>query len=278
MGTGAIAQAPQDRVSLSARAQEAAPQRGRLPRGMVEVGGGAVRYGPGASALRARLEERGVRLVGIRHGQTERNASPVPILCGQNETRLTAKGREQAAAAARRLFEELGGAEWLRDPSQMPVVYASPLSRAHETARALADLVAEQGGDLPIVTDARLLEIHFGDYEERPVPDLWAAEPRFAKSWDSFDGQGASFMERFPGGESRADVVNRVGDFLEDVAREHPGRTVLTFCHQETLVAARAALGLSRTAEGKLRADAPLVHNATPIALTRPPVPQVLSL
>lgn len=268
--------APQDRVTLSGVAPQ--PQRGRLPHGMVEVGGGAVRYGPGAGALRARLEERGVRLVGIRHGQTERNASPVPVLCGQNETRLTAKGREQAAEAARRLFDELGGSDWLRDPSQVPVVYASPLSRARETAQALADLVAERGGVLPIVIDERLLEIHFGSFENRAVPEMWAERPDFAKTWDSFDGQGANFMERFPGGESRADVVNRVADFLEDVAREHPGRTVLTFCHQETLVAARAALGLSRTAEGKLRADAPAIHNATPLALTRPPVPSVLFL
>lgn len=274
-----------DHVSLFTGAVAPAPlERGSLPRGMVEVGGGAVRYGPGAGALRSRLEERGVSLVGLRHGQTEMNARPAPVLCGQNETPLTPHGRAQAATAARQIFEELGGDDILSRPELLPVIYSSPLSRARDTAQALLDLVAERAAALgveapalPVVADERLLEIHFGSCEMSTVAEFRADRPEFARTWDSFDGEGVNFMERFPGGESRADVVNRVSSFLEDVARRHPRRTVVTVCHQETLVAARAALGLARTAEGKLRADAPTVLNATPMRLTRPPVPLYLT-
>lgn len=68
-----------------------------------------------------------------------------------------------------------------------------------------------------------------------------------------------------------------MSSFLADVAERHPGRTVLAFCHQETLVGARAALGLARTAEGRLRADADTIQNAVPLRLTCPPVPRYLT-
>lgn len=255
---GAIpADAPVDRVELSPTARAS---RSPVPRGMVRVGSGSVRYGPGAGDLRGRLEERGVRLIGVRHGQTEMNARPVPVLCGQNETPLSEIGRRQAARAAEQILAQLGG--------EVPVIYASPLSRARQTAEALADRLP--GAE--VAEDPRLLEIHYGDYEHRTVPEMHAERPVFGQRFDSFDGEGTNFLERFPGGESRADVVARVASFLEEVADRHPGRTVIAFCHQETLVAARAALGLARTQDGKLRADAPAVLNATPMPLTCPGV------
>ena len=56
------------------------------------------------------------------------------MIRGQVETPLTAKGRQQAAAAAEQLLAQLGGEAWLQrasaDPSQLPVIYSSPLARA----------------------------------------------------------------------------------------------------------------------------------------------------
>lgn len=276
------------------------PEQGPLPAGLgletVDSVDGSVRYGPQAGELRRFLESRQVRVLGIRHGQTEANrvaeTTGQPLLCGRSESPLTPKGRSQAEEAAARLYEELAGDAWLLRaatvPELLPVVLTSPLSRARDTAERLmehlnraAERLHESGllpaeglralrQGLKLQVDPRLREMDFGHYEQKLVAELRADHPRFCQEWDSYQGEGVDFRHRFPGGESRADVAARVAGLLRDLGRDFPGRTVLLFAHQETLVAARTVLGLGRMDEGKLRADAPIVKNATPIRLCSP--------
>lgn len=238
---------------------------------------GSLAYDGLRHRLHDRLEEAGVRLLGIRHGQTHANRQAeetgVPLICGRSESPLTDQGWDQARQAAEALVEELGGEEWLsrvrRDPELLPVVYTSPLERARDTAGCFLDLVRSRTGlGLAPRVDERLSEFDFGDYEMRPVPELVADEPVLARNWDSYKGEGVDFLHRFPSGESRSDVAVRVSQLLKDVAERHQGRTVLLFCHQETLVATRTVLGLSRTQDGKVRADAASIKNAVPYCLT----------
>lgn len=244
---------------------------------LVNAEEGTVAY-TGPSRVRGKLECAEVHLIGMRHGQTVANLAREQgrpaVLSGQSEVALTDTGRRQAEEAARQLFHQLGGEAWLQraaqDPSLLPVVYTSPLTRASLTAEALAGLLRERSGgavELPILPDDRLKEIHFGRYEMKTRDDLRADYPAFTHRMDSFQGPGNDFIHRFPGGESRLDVVDRVQSFLADVADRHAGKTVLVVCHMETMVGMRTALGFSRQREGSVRADAQEMKNATPLTL-----------
>jgi len=178
-------------------------------------------------------------------------------------------------AADQQLFSQLGGEAWLQravaDSSQLPVIYSSPLGRATETAQALVDLVREKSQGqvlhLPVTRDPRLLELNFGRYEMKRVSQFAKEQPELAARWDSHKGSGVDFQHRFPGGESRLDVTLRVADLLAELPQQHPGRTVVLVCHQETLVGARTALGISKQRDGRLRADSQEIHNAMPLRL-----------
>ncbi len=94
-------------------------------------------------------------------------------------------------------------------------IYASPLHRCAEPARALAARL-----DLPFETDARLLELDFGDWDGRAWDDLplaaldrWALDP-------------VAFAP--PGGESGGALIRRVQDFAAMLRRRSRACLVLS--------------------------------------------------
>lgn len=245
-----------------------------------------------AARLRASFEAHGTHLISVRHGKSAANAhadTGSPMLSGQSEAKLTEEGRSQAEKAAAETIAALGGDAWLiaaaKDPSKLPVVYASTLSRADDTAaafveaaRARARSLAESGAieakrlpnildGLYIRPDFRLLEMDYGAFEYKTLDMLKEALPNLRQSWDGFTGLGLNFADRFPGGESRLDVLDRVRAFLEEVAVRHAGRTLLTYCHLETLAMMKLLMGDVSTENGQIKVDAKGIKNATPYAL-----------
>ena len=119
-----------------------------VPRGFSEVDpvDGSIAY-KGESQLKRLLESNGVKLIAVRHGQSQSNADSEqtgqPLLYGRSESPLTDKGRQQAQACAVELYRELGGDEWLKtcidDPSKLPVFISSTVSRTVDTANILTD-------------------------------------------------------------------------------------------------------------------------------------------
>jgi len=89
------------------------------------------------------------------------------------------------------------------------------------------------------------------------------------ENWESYKGKGVDFIHTFPHGESRSNVIQRVDHFLQDVAAHDKGRTIVLFCHLETIVAAQTILGKTQIDNGRLRVNAAEIKNATPIALTQ---------
>jgi probable phosphoglycerate mutase len=137
----------------------------------------------------------------IRHGECEHNAEG--RIASQDDSPLTALGREQARANGR-LLKELAG-----DLSRLDF-FASPLHRAATTM----ELLREAAGLPPIGyrADHRLMEIDLGDYIWRKWSDLgdadrtaWRADP-----WN----------HAYPGGESQAEVSGRVGRLLATLTRD----------------------------------------------------------
>jgi broad specificity phosphatase PhoE len=131
---------------------------------------------------------------------------------------LESLGREQAAAAARRLGREFD------------LVVSSPARRALETAAAWV---------LPVQVDERLAERCFGDWEGRAWSELWPEVP--AEVLTSPEAY-AAFTP--PGGEPYDAVADRVQAAMRDLTLV-PGRRVLVATHAGPLrLAVGAALDL----------------------------------
>ncbi|HVR88137.1 MAG TPA: histidine phosphatase family protein [Candidatus Limnocylindria bacterium] len=128
------------------------------------------------------------------------------IATGWLPGRLSERGRA--------LARELGSRH--RDAG-IVAVFTSDLTRAVETAA-----IAFDGSPLPILpiqADPRLRECDYGELNGAPVGSL---EPR-----------SRFIATPFPGGESYRDVVERVRDFIGDLA-PYEGRRVLLIGHSAT--------------------------------------------
>lgn len=250
---------------------------------------------PAGADLSAALRESQVEVIAVRHGQSRVNAEAealgAPILCGQVDSPLTAKGQLQAESAAEKIYQQLGGDAWLRqaaqEPQRLPKLFCGPLSRARDTAQATSDLLSRRAQQLKLQgllsaqqaagiaalvqpqVDPRLNEMAYGAYELKPLAQLQRDLPEFSQRWDGFKGQGIDFLHRFPQGESRTDVMTRVADFLGELPQRYPRRTVIIFCHLETIAAAQTDLGLTPVENGHSRVNAGAIQNATPLTLTR---------
>jgi probable phosphoglycerate mutase len=148
------------------------------------------------------------RLIIWRHGNTEWNATD--RVQGQTDVPLSELGRQQATAAASRLAE--------LKPDH---IVTSDLRRAADTAAALAALT-----DLPVRTDARLRERHYGQWQGLNLTEIAERYPDEYLRWRSGHEVGAC------GVESNGDVVKRARAALEDAAAL--GGTVVVASHGGT--------------------------------------------
>jgi broad specificity phosphatase PhoE len=137
----------------------------------------------------------------LRHGECEHNVEG--RLASQDDSPLTAKGRDQARANGR-LLKELAG-----DLSRFDF-FASSLHRTCATME-----LAREAAGLPPTgyrADHRLMEMNCGDQiwlRWQDIPDEDHAAYR-ADPW---------YYAR-PGGENQAMVYERVGHFLETLTRD----------------------------------------------------------
>src|SRR5262245_36691264 len=122
-------------------------------------------------------------LVLTRHGLTDRS-TPEQHLGQHLDAPLNEAGRDQAEALGRRLE----GVDFDRGISSPPV-------RAREPAVIVAP--PER-----VETDARLLEMDYGEWEGLTYDDLERDHPAERRRWEQ-----APDMIRYPGGESGNDVA-----------------------------------------------------------------------
>ena len=149
----------------------------------------------------------------VRHGETVFNAAG--RIQGQTDSELSPLGLRQCQAVA---------AAFAGQPIE--AIYSSPLRRAREGA----ECVAQELG-LPVSEDARLMEIHAGIFQGLDWADIQVRYPREAAAWRT---QDPDF--RIPGGESRRDLMNRMGAALRDI-RESGRRQVVIVAHGGSLSA-----------------------------------------
>jgi broad specificity phosphatase PhoE len=159
------------------------------------------------------------RLHLVRHGETYWNE--MERMQGWQDSALTSKGRYTASLLAFALG---------RIP--LRAVYASTSARAIATAGILV-----AGRDLPIRTSDDLREIGLGGWEGRPAKDIAVEEPsRFRDFRERPDRYEAA-----EGGETFAQVQQRVTAFVKAIAAAHAGEEVLIVSHSIALKVLLAA-------------------------------------
>ncbi len=142
----------------------------------------------------------------IRHGQTDLNLKRV--LQGRSDMPMNDTGISQAEEAAR-LFREKG--------IEFDMIWSSPLQRAVRTGRIVA------GEETPLKTDDRLLEMDYGPYEGA---DLMSPPPEITRFFGDF------VHEKAPEGMEQLDqVVQRLGEFLEELRADGPEGNILLSTH-----------------------------------------------
>ena len=121
-------------------------------------------------------------------------------------------GRRRAGRLAERLRRE-----------ELAAVYASPVSRAIETAMAATERPRE---DIRVLDD--FTEIEFGEWTGKTVEEV-DRDPRH-KVWNSVRS-----LARPPSGETMLEVQARMVHGVEALRRDHPDQTVAVFSHGDPI-------------------------------------------
>lgn len=153
-----------------------------------------------------------MRLILIRHGETAPNAEGRTL--GRADVPLTERGHGQAAAIARALARDPYGA--------LAAVYASPLQRALDTARPLAE-----ARGLEVGIEPRLIEMDVGELEDLSHEEVRERHGDFLQEWLSERAGHA----RMPGGETLVEVQERAWSAVETLRERHGNHAVAVVTH-----------------------------------------------
>lgn len=154
----------------------------------------------------------------VRHGESTHNAEN--RIQGQSNPLLSELGRRQGTRAA----------ETLRT-IPFDAIYSSPLRRAAETAEILAQQIG-----LAIRYDDRLMEVNVGHVQDRHREEVMQLHPEVVPGWRS-----GRLDFRFPGGESRPEVIARGKVSFEEICRADHQQAII-YSHGGLILAAMKAL------------------------------------
>lgn len=154
----------------------------------------------------------------IRHGQDKDNAAG--ILNGRRDAELTDFGREQAQKVAQKL-----------KGNNIQIMYSSPLKRAHETAR----IIAEELGIDEIVADERLIERDFGILTGKPVASI----PKYTDK--ILATERVNYFLEVEGAEDFPTVLEKGRNILEEIQQRHSDNNVALVTHGDIGKMIRAA-------------------------------------
>jgi len=152
------------------------------------------------------------RLLMARHGNTEGNSEL--RFWGQTDIALSTAGVRQAERLAHRLATE-----------PIDAAYTSNLSRAVRTAEIIASRHM-----LTISVCPELGEINFGQLEGLTFDEISKQHPEQAKMLSD-----RALPPRFPGGESLAQLNERVNTFLSRLPQHPADQTILIVAHSGVL-------------------------------------------
>ena len=149
----------------------------------------------------------------VRHGQSK--ANECGYLVGNTEAPLSPKGEKQAKAVS----------EYILKAYKVDVIYSSPLSRACNTVKGVADEL-----NLPINTENELMEFNFGKWEGLTHEEI---KNNFDDGYSKWARDPGVFIP--DGGESMAQLQTRVVEKLKEIGKKEDGKTVLIGSHSSVI-------------------------------------------
>lgn len=150
-----------------------------------------------------------------RHGETEWNIEK--RLQGRGDSPLTENGIQRAKELRDRIKN-----------IDIDVIYSSPIKRALNTANILRG-----NKNIDIVTDDRLMEMCFGDYEGKKIDIIQKENP----SWDINLIMQGNVEICAPNGENLKEVRERISKLMNKIIAENIGKSILIVTHGITLKA-----------------------------------------
>lgn len=151
-------------------------------------------------------------LILVRHGHVE-GIHPERFR-GRIDLPLTELGRKQAKVTA-----EFIGSQW-----PAAAIYASPLVRCLDTAKAIGDAQGVSVQPLPL-----LIDIDYGKWQGRTRDEVKANEPEQFKAW-----MEQPHLTVIDEAETLQDVQARLARALDQIRRVHREDTVIAVGHDST--------------------------------------------
>ncbi len=152
------------------------------------------------------------QLLLVRHGETEWNLAQ--RFQGHTDVPLNEKGRQQAAAIAKRLADE-----------EIHAIFASDLNRAASTASAIAECHSCE-----VINEPLLREGNFGHWEGLTYAEIQARDPEAVKAWHEGILNFAP-----PGGETPRQLAERIASFYNKLLARYHDETLLLVAHGGSL-------------------------------------------
>jgi broad specificity phosphatase PhoE len=149
------------------------------------------------------------RIILVSNGNTPWDKDK--IFQGSKDIPLDDPGREEAWAVGK----------WLKDET-IHAAYTSPLSRARDTAIAIA-----RHHDLEVLDLSGLADLSYGDWEGVPWKEVKVKYADLYRQWET-----APHTVCFPNGEPLAVLRTRALGAVEEVVQRHPDQTVLLMAHR----------------------------------------------
>ena len=174
-----------------------------------------------------------LRLILIRHGETERN-SEARLQGGKSDIPWSEKGRKQAHSVGLALQGE-----------KLEAIYSSPLKRALDTAQAIS-----VHHHLKVQTDDALAEIDMGVIDGFNLAEVKESQTDFWERWRQED-----YSVALPGGESLLQVQQRAWGAVQGIIMRHREGSVAVVSHGislQTIITAILAVPLSSFARFRL--------------------------
>jgi broad specificity phosphatase PhoE len=172
------------------------------------------------------------RVILIRHGQTSWNQSR-RIQGGNNDTILDEEGDRQCHCLTERLKKE-----------NIKAVYSSPMSRAMETARRIAD-----SHNLNVIEEPAFREMNCGTFEGSEIRDIGARLQKLVMG-----GNEDELLFKNCGGEFCDRLQTRAWTAILDKVEKHQEGTIVVVSHYFVLASILcAAIGIPATQLGRFR-------------------------
>ena len=149
------------------------------------------------------------QIILVRHGRTPWNKDK--IFRGTVDIPLDEVGKQEASLAGECLKGET-----------IQAAYASPLSRAMDTAKAIA-----QHHGVPVQELPGLIDINYGDWQGVPLAEVKVKYVDLYRQWET-----APQTVRFPNGETLDEVRARALAAVDEVMTLNPDKTILLAAHR----------------------------------------------